>query len=33
MPLDEHIAFVIRALRPVEGALGLGAPPAGAPVG
>src|SRR5216117_4211572 len=33
VPLDEHIAFVIRALRPVEGALGLGAPPAGAPVG
>src|ERR1043166_655798 len=25
MPLDEHIAFVIRALAPVEGALGLGA--------
>src|SRR3989442_230226 len=33
VPLDEHIAFVIRALRPVEGALGLGAPPAAAPVG
>jgi putative nucleotidyltransferase with HDIG domain len=28
VPLDEHIAFVIQALRPVEGALGLGAPPA-----
>ena len=26
VPLDEHIAFVIEALRPVEGALGLGAP-------
>jgi putative nucleotidyltransferase with HDIG domain len=25
VPLDEHIAFVIAALRPVEGALGLGA--------
>ncbi len=25
VPLDEHIAFVIRALRPVESALGLGA--------
>ena len=25
-PLDEHIAFVIGALRPVEGALGLGRP-------
>ncbi len=24
VPLDEHIAFVIQALRPVEGALGLG---------
>lgn len=24
VPLDEHIAFVIRALRPMEGALGLG---------
>jgi len=23
--LDEHIAFVIQALRPAEGALGLGA--------
>ena len=33
VPLDEHIAFVIRALAPVEGALGLGAPSAGAPVG
>ena len=31
VPLDEHIAFVIQALRPVEGALGLGAAPA--PVG
>src|SRR5690242_10510927 len=31
VPLDEHIAFVIQALRPVEGALGLGA--AAAPVG
>jgi predicted hydrolase (HD superfamily) len=30
VPLDEHIAFVIQALRPVEGALGLGA---AAPVG
>jgi len=31
VPLDEHIAFVIQALRPAEGALGLGAaaaPPA-----
>jgi len=26
VPLDEHIAFVIRALRPIEGTLGLGAP-------
>jgi putative nucleotidyltransferase with HDIG domain len=26
---DEHVAFVIAALRPVEGALGLGAPRAG----
>ena len=26
VPLDEHIAFVIGALRPVEGALGLGRP-------
>ena len=33
VPLDEHIAFVIRALAPVEGALGLGASFAGAPVG
>ena len=31
VPLDEHIAFVIQALRPVEGALGLGTAPA--PVG
>jgi predicted hydrolase (HD superfamily) len=31
VPLDEHIAFVIQALRPAEGALGLGA--ATAPVG
>ena len=31
VPLDEHIAFVIQALRPVEGALGLGT--AAAPVG
>jgi putative nucleotidyltransferase with HDIG domain len=31
VPLEEHIAFVIQALRPVEGALGLGA--AAAPVG
>jgi len=23
VPLDEHIAFVIQALRPVEGTLGL----------
>jgi predicted hydrolase (HD superfamily) len=30
VPLDEHIAFVIQALRPAEGALGLGA--AAAPV-
>jgi putative nucleotidyltransferase with HDIG domain len=29
--LDEHIAFVIQALRPVEGALGLGGPPSMAP--
>jgi putative nucleotidyltransferase with HDIG domain len=28
VPLDEHIGFVIQALRPVEGALGLGAPAA-----
>ena len=33
VPLDEHIAFVIQALAPVEGALGLGAASAGAPVG
>ncbi|HEU5259967.1 MAG TPA: HD domain-containing protein [Gemmatimonadales bacterium] len=33
VPLDEHIAFVIEALRPVEGALGLGASPPVAPVG
>jgi predicted hydrolase (HD superfamily) len=26
VPLDEHIAFVVQALRPVEGALGLGRP-------
>jgi putative nucleotidyltransferase with HDIG domain len=26
VPLDEHIGFVIEALRPVEGRLGLGAP-------
>jgi putative nucleotidyltransferase with HDIG domain len=31
VPLDEHIAFVIQALRPVEGALGLGGPPSMAP--
>ena len=31
VPLDEHVAFVIQALRPVEAALGLGA--AGAPAG
>lgn len=31
--LDEHITFVIQALRPVEGALGLGALPPVAPVG
>ena len=29
VPFDEHVAFVIAALRPVEGALGLGAPRAG----
>ena len=29
VPFDEHVAFVIAALRPVEGALGLGAPAAG----
>jgi len=28
VPLDEHIGFVIRALRPVEGILGLGTPAA-----
>ena len=34
VPLDDHIAFVIQALRPVEGALGLGASGApAAPVG
>src|SRR5437870_3919074 len=33
VPLDEHIAFVIQALRPVEQALGLGGGTAGAPVG
>jgi predicted hydrolase (HD superfamily) len=33
VPLDEHIAFVIQALRPVEGALGLGGPPSMAPAG
>jgi putative nucleotidyltransferase with HDIG domain len=33
VPLDDHIAFVIQALRPGEGALGLGAPASGAPVG
>jgi putative nucleotidyltransferase with HDIG domain len=27
VPLDEHIAFCIAALRPVEGTLGLGTPP------
>jgi hypothetical protein len=26
VPLDEHIAFVIQALRPAEGGLGLGGP-------
>jgi predicted hydrolase (HD superfamily) len=26
VPLDEHVHFVIRALRPVEGAVGLGPP-------
>jgi predicted hydrolase (HD superfamily) len=25
VPLDDHIGFVIQALRPAEGALGLGA--------
>ena len=29
VPFDEHVAFVIAALRPVEGALGLGAPRSG----
>jgi putative nucleotidyltransferase with HDIG domain len=29
VPLDEHVAFVIAALRPVEGVLGLGAPAGG----
>jgi putative nucleotidyltransferase with HDIG domain len=29
VPLDEHVAFVIGALRPVEGVLGLGAPAGG----
>jgi len=33
VPLDEHIAFVIQALRPAESALGLGAPLPGASVG
>ncbi len=36
VPLDEHIAFVIQALRPAEGALGLsgeGSPAPAAPVG
>ena len=33
VPLDEHIAFVIQALRPVEGALGLGAAAPAPPVG
>src|SRR5256885_1021801 len=33
VPRDEHFAFVTRALRPGEGARGLGPPPAGAPVG
>lgn len=28
-PFDDHVTFVIAALRPVEGALGLGAPRAG----
>jgi len=32
IPLDDHIAFVIQALRPVEGALGLGGGPAPRPV-
>ena len=31
VPLEEHIAFVIQALRPVEGALGLGTAAAQAP--
>jgi putative nucleotidyltransferase with HDIG domain len=31
VPLEEHIGFVIGALRPVEGALGLGRPAGGAP--
>lgn len=29
VPFDDHVTFVIAALRPVEGALGLGAPRAG----
>jgi putative nucleotidyltransferase with HDIG domain len=31
VPLDEHIAFVLQALRPVEGTLGLGTPAPAAP--
>jgi len=33
VPLDEHIAFVIQALRPVEGTFGLGAHVSPAPAG
>ncbi len=33
VPLDEHIAFVIQALRPAEGGLGLGAHTSTAPAG
>ena len=33
IPLDEHIAFCIAALRPVEGSLGLGAAPPPVPAG
>jgi len=33
VPLEEHIAFVIQALRPAEGGLGLGAHTSTAPAG